>query len=230
MIVARNEAEHLPSLLADVALAAAQLHECLVVDGESRDGSDRLARLAGARLLRVSAGRGAQLSAGVAATSGAWLLLLHGDARLPRDWPVLVSRAIGQGLRRAWVFRLAIAGGRLDLGLVAWLANLRSRVQQLPYGDQGLLISRERLLAAGGIRPIPLMEDLDLMLRLRRQGRIGMLAAPLRVSARRWSRLGVLGTAWSNARLRWQWRRGMAPERLAAAYYNLAQPRDAADG
>ena len=64
----------------------------------------------------------------VAATSGAWLLLLHGDARLPRDWPVLVSRAIGHGLRRAWVFRLAIAGGRLDLGLVAWLANAYLRV------------------------------------------------------------------------------------------------------
>ena len=106
-----------------------------------------------------------------------------------------------------------------SLRLVEALVTLRSLWFQLPYGDQGLLLSRERLESVGGIRPIPLMEDLDLVQRLRRATRIDLLPAALRVSGRRWRRLGVLATALDNARLRRAWRRGIPPDALAARYY-----------
>jgi len=223
VIAARNEASGLPSLLADLASGSCQLLEVVVVDGASRDGTARLARLAGARLLRSEPCRGAQLAAGVAATDGAWLLLLHADARLPRGWQDLVGEAMERGPEQAWAFRLAVDAPGPALRLVEVLVTLRSRWRRLPYGDQGLLVSREQLRAAGGISSIPLMEDLDLVLRLRRIGAIGLLPGSLRVSGRRWRRLGVLGTALANARLRRAWRRGTPPEQLARRYYRGAE-------
>jgi rSAM/selenodomain-associated transferase 2 len=220
VIAVRNEARGLPPLLADLARAPrGLLREVLVVDGGSRDGSPRLARLAGARLLPAEPGRGRQLALGVAATEAPWLLLLHGDVRLPPDWFDPVARAIAAGPSTAWAFRLAIADPDPRLRLVEWAANGRSRWRHLPYGDQGLLLARSLYGAAGGIAPLPLMEDLEFMLRLRRHGAIRLLDGALRVQGRRWRALGVWRTTWSNARLRRQWRRGRDPELLAAEYY-----------
>lgn len=224
VIVARNEAARLPSLLADLSGAADRLHELVVVDGGSRDGTPALARLGGARVIHGRGGRGGQLAAGVAATDGSWLLLLHADTRLPAGWRDVVERAMAAGERRAWAFRLGIEGPGAGLRLVEALVELRSRWRQLPYGDQGLLIARRWLAAAGGIEPIPLMEDLDLVLRLRRLGPLQLLPATLLVSARRWRERGVFGTALANLRLRRAWRRGESPERLAARYNSKAEP------
>ena len=223
VIAARNEARTLPSLLADLEPGRSLLLEVVVVDGASGDGTARLARLAGARVLSSAPCRGAQLAAGTAASDGAWLLLLHADARLPCGWHRLVSAAMERGHEGAWAFRLAVDEPGPALRLVEVLVSLRSRWRQLPYGDQGLLVSREQLRAAGGIKPLPLMEDLDLVLRLRRLGTIDLLPASLRVSGRRWRRLGVLGTALANARLRHAWRQGTAPELLAQRYYRGAE-------
>ena len=223
VIAIRNEARGLPPLLADLARAPrALLRDVLVIDGGSGDGSPRLARLAGARVLPAEAGRGRQLALGVAAGGAPWLLLLHGDARLPPDWPDLVGTAIRTGASSAWAFRLAIAGSDPRLPLVAWAANGRSRWRQLPYGDQGLLLERSLYERAGGIAPLPLMEDLEFMQRLRRHGAIRLLAGALSVSDRRWRTLGVWRTTWLNARLRRRWRRGQDPQLLAAEYYGRA--------
>lgn len=220
VIPVRDEAARLPMLLADLAAAPAELiREIWVVDGGSRDGSQALARLAGARLLRAAGGRGAQLQCGILASEGSWLLLLHADARLPLGWPLLLHRAMAAAPGGAWAFPLAIEAAGPGLRLVALLTNLRSRLAGLPYGDQGLLLSRCLYERCGGIEPLPLMEDLSLVLRLRRLTWPRLLPQPLRVDGRRWHRLGVLRTAWTNARLRRAWRRGVAAAELAARYY-----------
>jgi hypothetical protein len=152
----------------------------------------------------------------------AWRLLLHADARLPLGWQDLVAKAMERGPQRAWAFRLGVDEAGPALRLLEALVTLRSRWRRLPYGDQGLLVSRLHLRAAGGISPIPLMEDLDLVIRLRRCGAIALMPGSLQVSGRRWRRLGVLGTALVNARLRRAWRRGTPPELLAQHYYRGA--------
>ena len=225
VIPALEEAERLPLLLADLAAAPPGLiRERLVVDGGSRDGSAALARLGGADVLVSQAGRGGQLQRGVTVSTAPWLLLLHADARLPAGWGGAVQRAIDAAAAAepcAWCFVLAVGERRLPLLelAVAW----RSRWRQLPYGDQGLLLPRQLLEAIGGVAPLPLMEDLDLVLRLRRLARIRSLGLPLQVDGRRWRRHGVLGTAWRNAALRRAWRRGCSAEELARRYYD--EPR-----
>ena len=223
-----NEAQRLPALLAQLQQASDLVGEVLVVDGGSDDASRSIAALAGAQLLRQSGGRGRQLAAGVAAARGCWLLLLHGDCSLPRGWELALSRAIQQGQTsnrkptgegaQAYYFELAIGGRQPGLRLVELAVGLRSRWWQRPYGDQGLLLPAALLAAAGGVKPIPLMEDLDLVQRLRRHGRLVSLRLRLLVDGRRWRRLGIWGATLANARLRRAWRRGVDPEELAQRY------------
>jgi rSAM/selenodomain-associated transferase 2 len=221
VIATRNEAARLPALLAQLAAAPALVREVLVVDGGSGDGTGWLARLAGARVLTTEPGRGLQLGRGGAAAAGAWLLLLHADVRLPGGWAERVGRTLAQprAAERAWYFELAIAAPRPELRLLELGVRLRSRWRQLPYGDQGLLLHRDLYAAVGGVRPLPLMEDLDLVERLRRRTRLCSLALPLEVDGRRWRRQGFWRTTWGNLQLRRAWRRGVPAIELARRYY-----------
>lgn len=225
VVVARNEAPRLPSLLADLALGSSLLREVLVVDGESSDRTATVARLGGAQVVRERACRGRQLAHGVDASSGDWLLLLHGDGRLPSAWADQVAAVLARAgsatsahQDEAWFFPLAIEGRAPALRLVELAVGLRSRWRQLPYGDQGLLLPRALYVRCGGIAPLPLMEDLEFVLRLRKEARIRCLPAAIRVHGRRWNERGVWSTTLSNARLRRAWRQGVPPETLAELY------------
>lgn len=227
VIPARNEGQRLPCLLADLAEAPALVREICVVDGGSVDATATVARLGGARVLSATPNRGLQLMRGVGATSAPWLLLLHADGRLPRGWPQAVEEALGRGRGCCWAFHLGIQGNALGLRVVEQVVAWRTALFQQPYGDQGLLVHRHTLAGVGGIAPIPLMEDLELMGRLRAVGRIRLLAGRFQVDGRRWHQLGVVRTTWANAQLRRAWRRGEDPQRLADRYgaYQKAQRR-----
>lgn len=223
VIPALNEGQRLPLLLADLTQAPLTLiRELVVVDGGSGDGTPLIARLAGAQVVQSPAGRGQQLHRGISATTAPWLLLLHADARLCDDWPLVVQRAL-QEPPAAWAFNLAIDAPGLSLRLLELAVRLRSRWRQLPYGDQGLLVPRTVLEQAGGMPELALMEDLKLILRLRAITRIRSLQRPLQVDGRRWQRHGVIGTAWRNAQLRQAWRQGISATELAQRYYGNRQ-------
>ena len=238
VIAVRNEAERLPLLLADLQHGELPLAELVVVDGASSDATAMVARLAGASVVRGAPSRGGQLAKGAAVSQANWLLFLHGDGRLPAGWDHAIARELAraiatpQGPKRqyqpsAWYFRLAIDASMPALRLVEWAVALRSQWRQLPYGDQGLLVSRRLYLQVGGFASVPLMEDLDLVLRLKPHCRLRCLGVPLRVDGRRWIERGVWAVGWSNWLLRRAWRRGVGSQELASRYYGKAQERQA---
>src|SRR6185437_11489257 len=168
-----DAAAALPATLTALAEGAEHglIQEIVVVDGGSRDATAALAERHGARVVAAPRGRGAQLAAGGAAAAGRWLLFLHADTRLAPGWPEPVTGFIGDAgndARAGYLrFRLddASRAARHVEAVVAW----RCRVLALPYGDQGLLIAAPLYRAIGGFRPLPLMEDVDLIRRLGRR-------------------------------------------------------------
>ena len=220
VIPALNEAGTLPLLLADLGTWPRDL-EILVVDGGSSDATAAASRNGGARLLRSPAsGRGQQLRWGAAQTHGPWLLVLHADSRLPTGWVDAVTAVLERpdAETQAWYFDFKVSGTRPMLRLLEQAVAWRSRWRQRPYGDQGLLIHRGLYTAVGGYRPIPLMEDLDLVQRLAARSRLRRIGHPLITSGRRWQRQGVLSLAWRNALLRQRWARGESADELARDY------------
>ncbi|MGE0258560.1 MAG: TIGR04283 family arsenosugar biosynthesis glycosyltransferase [Alphaproteobacteria bacterium] len=211
-----NAAVQLPQLLDALR---PRVSEIVVADGGSPDATVRVAREAGALVLGAPRGRGSQLAAGAAAASGDWLLFLHADCRLEPGWDAAVRAFITapRSAVRAGYFEFALddpspAARRLERA-VRW----RCRLLALPYGDQGLLISRLLYDEIGGFAAIPLMEDVDLVRRLGRH-RLAPIAAPLHSSARRYVSEGYVRRPLRNLLCLSLYFAGVPPRRIARIY------------
>jgi len=195
------------------------VREVVIADCGSADETPAIVEAAGARLIRAEAGRGRQLAAGAEAARGDWLMFLHADTVLAEGWDDAVRNFITDPANtgRAGYFRFALDDARFAARRIAWLTNLRCRLLGLPYGDQGLLIHRELYRACGGFRPLPLMEDVDLVRRLGRR-RLKMLEAVAVTSAARYRRGGFWLRPLRNQFCLLLWFLGMPPRAILRIY------------
>lgn len=164
-------------------------------------------------------GRGPQMNHGAAAAAGEILLFLHADTRLPPDGLASVAAALRQPSIVGGAFRLAIASPQLLFRLIETTANLRTRLTRIPYGDQALFFDRRFFERIGGFSEIPIMEDVELMRRVKRGGhRIRILPGRVSTSARRWRREGIVRCTLRNWMLVTRFLLGDPPDRLARHY------------
>jgi rSAM/selenodomain-associated transferase 2 len=177
------------------------------------------------RWARGEAGRGPQQNAGAALARGRWIWFLHADSRLPPTW---------MDALRALDAEAAVVGGafRFALDSSAWQARLwergvalRVRLFGLPYGDQGICVRRAVFERMGGFHPLPLMEDVEFIGRLKREGPIRVLKEQVRTSARRWERDGWWRRSARNLGLLALYYVGVSPERLAQLYESNSERR-----
>jgi rSAM/selenodomain-associated transferase 2 len=213
VIPALNASESLPRTIASLGAVP----EIVLVDGGSTDGTVSAASALGVRVITAPRGRGPQIAAGVAAAREGWLLLLHADTVLSPGWRDAVIAHMAAGSGQAGYFRFKLDSDdprarRLER-LVAW----RCRRLALPYGDQGLLVHRHLLDRAGGMRPLPLMEDVDLIRRLGHR-RLTALDADAISSAIRWQRDGWRRRSARNLMCLALWLTGVPPRVIARLY------------
>jgi len=211
-----NEAAQLPEVFARLASLQARGAQVLVVDGGSSDGSAQLPR-AGVEWLQAAPGRARQMNAGAAQARGEVLLFLHADTQLPVQADQLLTQALARD--RVWGrFDVRISGRAWLLPVVAFMMNRRSRLTGIATGDQAMFVRRDTFEALGGFAEQPLMEDIELSVRLRRISAPACLRAKVITSGRRWDSRGVWRTIFLMWRLRWAYWRGVPASRLAEAY------------
>lgn len=193
--------------------------EIIVVDGGSQDGTPELAEALGARVIASPPGRARQMNTGASQAKGQIFLFLHGDTFLPMDFDDHIRSILGRPGISAGAFSLRMEPPLPGLKLIEWLANWRARVFQLPYGDQAIFLRSEQFQALGGFSEIPILEDVELVHRLRRRGRIILAPVPVITSSRRWQQIGVWKTTLINQATYLAYRAGFSPTRLAHWYH-----------
>ena len=213
-----NEAAQLPPLL-DALAGEEAPHEVIVADGGSTDATAAIARAGGARVVGAPPGRGQQLREGAGQATGDVLLFLHADTVFPRGGLAAIAAALARDPGApGGNFRLLFDGGdgfsRWLEGFYAWI-----RGRGIYYGDSGIFLRRQVYDRLGGVRPIALMEDYDLVRRLEKAGPTLCIAEPpLITSSRRFQGRRPVAIVLGWLRVHALYHLGADPERLAALY------------
>ena len=213
IIPALNEAGTIAQALQALAPLRTRGHEVIVVDGGSEDATHDLAAPLADRVLLAPRGRAKQMNAGAAVATGAALLFLHADTKLPEEADRLVSQALQA---RVWGrFDVSIESRAPLLGVVAFFMNLRSRASGIATGDQAIFVRRANFT---GFPEIALMEDVAFSKAMKRVSPPACLRQKAVTSGRRWERHGVLRTVLLMWRLRLAFFLGASPDELARRY------------
>jgi rSAM/selenodomain-associated transferase 2 len=220
----------IPTLNEEMVLAQTLRHtaalgfdEVIVADGGSTDGTLRLAEMlcagtGGTHVITAPRGRARQMNEGMRASRGETLLFLHADTLLPAE----TERIIGSALTDP-----TVVGGRFDVRfdsssawaqIISSLMNLRSRATGISTGDQAIFVRRHVFEQLGGFSEIPLMEDIEFSMRLKRAGRIAALKDSVTTSFRRWEAQGPMKTILLMWTLRFLYWTGVSPHRLKHFY------------
>lgn len=214
---ALNEAENIAESLSSTGQG--KIKEVIVVDGGSRDDTVSIAKKMGATVISSSPPRSRQLNLGAKEATGEVFLFLHADTRLPDHFDRLILSRMTQPGIVAGAFELRIDSPIPVLRFIERSVNWRSRHLKSPYGDQAIFLLSSVFHQTGGFPDMPIMEDLELIRRLRKRGKIVTLPAPVFTSPRRWQNFGILRTTVMNNLIVAAYFMGISPDMLARWYH-----------
>ena len=215
-----NESAGINNVIAQLrSQAPVDTVEIIVVDGDPAGST--IKAISHPDIVRAIAGtgRGIQMNSGAVRASSEILLFLHADTFLPQNAFADIRKAFQDEEYVAGCFDLGIRSSRRLFRITERYVALRTRITRIPFGDQAIFIRREYFERIGGYRDIPIMEDVELMRRIRGRGDvICVIPEKVSTSARRWEREGVLLATIRNWTLQFLYWCGVPPKRLAKFY------------
>lgn len=215
-----HESDRINSLIENIeGLTGDGGHEVIVVDGSPT--KDTIRAIDNENIIKLISlkGRARQMNAGASIAKGEILIFLHADTELPCNALKTINSAMAQGRYVGGAFELGIDSHKVEFKILARWASLRCRLTGIPYGDQAIFIKRDYFHSLGGYRDIPLMEDVELMRRIKRRGdKICIVPEQVKTSPRRWEEEGFAYVNVRNAFLFLSYIFGVSPEKLASFY------------
>jgi len=214
-----NEASNLPLLLSDLSSIQKE-GEIIIVDSGSEDKTIDIANIYGAKVfISKERNRGLQLNIGAKNSKGDWLIFLHADTRLNHDWFRKINSYLEGNKNSIYYFEFKINQKKIIYRVLEIFVNFRSKFFKQPYGDQGLIIHRKIYFKNNGFRNIPLMEDVDFLMRLNQKKDLKQLNFPIFISSRKWERTNILLQAIKNWHFRRRWLKGESLKSIYSDYY-----------
>jgi rSAM/selenodomain-associated transferase 2 len=191
--------------------------EILIADRGDCPETTRAFEGLGARIVSGPGSRGMRLDRAARQAGGDVLFFVHSDSRPPENALSAIAETLGTGAV-AGAFSLAYESETPALAWIAWWANLRSRRLGLPFGDQGLFCRREAYAACGGFRDLAVCDDVDIVRRLKRVGRLSVRPEKTVTSPRRYEQAGAVRQVLRNWRILAGYFAGVSPEKLERWY------------
>ena len=217
-----NESKNLPLLLSD--LSELRNIEILIIDSFSKDKTKEIANIYGAKFYQLNKkNRGFQMDFGAQKASGKWLLFIHADSRLKKNWSEEIKFIIQKKSSIVYFFKFKINSQKKIYRLLEFFVNMRCFFFKDPYGDQGLLIQKNKYIKNNGFKKIPLMEDIDFIERIKKREQLTCLKNSIYTNSRKWDRTNFLVQSFKNWKLRKRWRRG---DPLSLIYKDYYQSKD----
>lgn len=196
--------------------------EFIFVDGGSNDNTVNLIKKAGFKvILSPILRRSYQMNLGAKKAQGKILLFLHGDTILPDNYDKVIIDTVQKNNFIAGAFKLKIDNQKPIFRLIEILVNWRSQYLSLPYGDQGIFIKKQIFESVKGYQDLAIMEDFDLIKRVKKLGKIYIVNASVITSARRWEKLGIIKTTLINQLIIMGYYLKIKPEKLALFYRKI---------
>lgn len=215
-----NETKSLHNILRQLRLSNNE--ELIVVDGGSADETLSIAGEFTGKVFRAKSGRASVMNYGAQKAVGDILLFLHADCILPDNAFPLIREVLGDKKVAAGGFDLGISDPGLRFRIIESGANLRAHVTSLLYGDQGMFLRKQIFDNIGGFADIPLMEDIEISLRLKKLGKIVFIKSPIKASPRRWLKEGVLYTTFRDWSIAFSYTfLKISPEKLTRYYKDV---------
>lgn len=188
--------------------------EIIVVDTSERTTIDAFPLLHVRTGICREKGRAHQMNEGALLAQGDKLLFLHADTRVPKYWDELVKNGGKVG-----AFQLGIDSPKRIFRAIEALVHFRTNITKIPYGDQGHFFETSLFRQLGGYATVPLMEDIEIMKRLKQKGeKITLLEAKVSTSSRRWEKEGILYTTLRNRIVSLLYFLGVEPSKLLKYY------------
>lgn len=176
--------------------------------------------------LTAPKGRALQMNKGATSATGDVLLFLHADTILPGNGLQRICETMASGEYVGGAFSHNIRGRHWFIKHLFYTSYLRSRISRVPYGDQAIFVDRRYFERLGGYKEIPIMEDVELMKRIKQnKDKIRILEEGVRTSSRRYEEEGMVFGWLRNHKLRILYHFRVPPERLIKYYPDTRRKR-----
>ena len=189
-----NETENIAALINYLQNNTSnRLIEIIVSDGQSTDNTVEVATAAGARVIvSPSKGRGAQMNYGASLALADVLYFVHADSFPPHDFIDKIVQQVKMGINIG-CFRLKFNVSHWFLNANCWFT--RFDVNAFRFGDQSLYVAKDIFEKAGGFDvQLIMMEDQEIIHRLKRYGKFKVMHGTVITSARKYSENGIYYT------------------------------------
>ena len=193
------------------------LGECEIIVSDSNGETNKIIEDKEVISVNSSKGRAIQMNTGAEISTGDALIFLHADTKLPKYFLNEIEKTLK--VYDVGAFKFGIDDKKFIFRIIEKIVSIRNRITMIPYGDQAIFCTREVFYKLGGYENIPIMEDVNFMQKCKTHNlKVKLSDLPVKTSARRWKKEGLLYTTFRNWTIISLYHLGVSPSFLIKFY------------